>query len=102
MKQYTEGHCEEKAKAGGCQRHNLQCGYPDCDRKPARVFEMQHRFFEGDLMTFSEEDAPDWLTSKNTIKGSTMDMRWFWEKHILTLQVGKSVDTDFRTITRKA
>ncbi len=30
---YTEGHCKEKAKPGGCQLHNLQCGYPACDRK---------------------------------------------------------------------
>lgn len=32
---YTEGHCAEKAKPNGCQLHNLQCGYPTCDRKPA-------------------------------------------------------------------
>lgn len=32
---YTTGHCKEKAKAGGCPLHNLQCGYPECDRKPA-------------------------------------------------------------------
>jgi len=32
---YTEGHCTEKAKPGGCQLHNLHCGYPACDRKPA-------------------------------------------------------------------
>ena len=49
---------------------------------------------------FSEETAPDWLTSRNTIKGSTMDMRWFWNDHVLTLEVGKKVKTDFRTITR--
>lgn len=32
---YTEGHCAEKRKPGGCQLHNLHCGYPKCDRKPA-------------------------------------------------------------------
>jgi hypothetical protein len=32
---YTTGHCAEKTKLGGCQRHNLQCGYPDCDRRVA-------------------------------------------------------------------
>lgn len=32
---YTEGHCAEKRKPGGCQLHNLHCGYPACDRKPA-------------------------------------------------------------------
>jgi hypothetical protein len=31
---YTQGHCKEKAKPGGCQLHNLHCGYPACDRKP--------------------------------------------------------------------
>ena len=34
---YTEGHCEEKAKKGGCQLHNLHCGYPACDRRPAAL-----------------------------------------------------------------
>lgn len=29
---YTTGHCKEKAKKGGCQLHNLHCGYPACDR----------------------------------------------------------------------
>lgn len=31
---FTEGHCTEKRKPGGCQLHNLHCGYPACDRKP--------------------------------------------------------------------
>jgi uncharacterized protein YwbE len=31
----TIGHCKEKAQPGGCQLHNLQCGYPVCDHKPA-------------------------------------------------------------------
>ncbi len=30
---FTEGHCAEKRKPGGCQLHNLHCGYPACDRK---------------------------------------------------------------------
>jgi hypothetical protein len=33
---YTEGHCAHKKAPGGCQLHNLQCGYPDCDRRPAQ------------------------------------------------------------------
>lgn len=32
---YTTGHCENHKKPGGCPMHNLQCGYPDCDRRPA-------------------------------------------------------------------
>ncbi len=31
--QYTTGHCKEHSKPGGCQLHNLHCGYPECDRK---------------------------------------------------------------------
>jgi hypothetical protein len=30
---YTTGHCKQKAQPGGCQLHNVHCGYPDCDRK---------------------------------------------------------------------
>ena len=38
---YTTGHCKEKAKPGGCRLHNLQCGYPDCDRKPAALAQQE-------------------------------------------------------------
>ena len=31
---FTTGHCPNKAQPGGCQLHNLQCGYPTCDRWP--------------------------------------------------------------------
>lgn len=31
---YTTGHCENHKQKGGCQLHNLQCGWPNCDRKP--------------------------------------------------------------------
>ena len=31
---FTTGHCKNNAQPGGCQLHNLQCGYPDCDRRP--------------------------------------------------------------------
>jgi len=53
-----------------------------------------------ELTTFTEHTAPDWLTSKNTLKGSTMDGRWFWTDHVLTLEIGKSIKTDFSKITR--
>lgn len=29
----TTGHCKHKNQPGGCQLHNLQCGYPRCDQK---------------------------------------------------------------------
>lgn len=63
-------------------------------------FSMQHIIFGGTPTVFTEHEAPDWLTSKRTIPGSTMDMRWFWNKHVLTLEVGNSTKTDFHTITR--
>lgn len=66
-------------------------------------FVMQHRFSTGGRpVIFSESTAPDWLTSKHTVRGSTMDYRWFWERHVLTLKLGKRVQTDSRTITRIA
>lgn len=49
---------------------------------------------------FDEDTAPDWLTSANTIKGSTHDSRWFWNEHVLTLEVGQTIETDFRIIKR--
>lgn len=52
------------------------------------------------VTSFTENDAPDWLTSANTVKGSTMDMRWFWKEHILKLEVDQSISTDFHIIKR--
>lgn len=65
------------------------------------VFEVTHLFFKGvSVKTFTEADAPDWLTSENTIPGSTMDYRWFWKDHVCKLEVGEFVDTDFNRIKR--
>ena len=30
---FTTGHCENRKRPGGCNLHNLQCGYPHCDIK---------------------------------------------------------------------
>lgn len=48
---------------------------------------------------FTEDDAPKWLC-EGGYPGSTMCNRRFWNGHVLTLPVGGSVKTDFRTITR--
>lgn len=64
------------------------------------VFEMKHKFFENNVEFFTENDAPAWVTSENTVRGSTMDSRWFWKDYVLTLAVGDSIDTDFRMIKR--
>lgn len=64
-----------------------------------KKFEMTHKISRT-TKWFSEEDAPDWLTSRNTVKGSTMDSRWFWEDHVLKLDVGETIETDFQRIKR--
>jgi len=64
-------------------------------------FRMSHLSFNRITeFTEHEDDAPTWLTSRNTVKGSTMDSRWFWEEHVLTLEVGQHVLTDFNRIER--
>lgn len=72
------------------------------ERLEMKTFSMVHMYLRGTRPpeVFTEETAPDWLTSKNTTRGATMDQRWFWEQHVLTLTVGQSIDTDFQTITR--
>ena len=63
-----------------------------------KSFKMRHVIFE-DMTLFSEETAPSWL-SAGGLQSSTMDNRWFFEQHVLTLKVGQSVFTDFHIITR--
>ena len=72
----------------------------DATGKYAVIFSMTHLVFHGKPVIFTETTAPEWLSSANSVKGSTMDMRWFFDRHVLTLEVGKSIDTDFRKITR--
>ena len=48
----------------------------------------------GTVEHYAEDSLPDWLKSKH--------LKWFLEGHVQTLEVGGSVDTDFRKITRTA
>lgn len=64
-----------------------------------KTFEMTHLFFGPPSEVFTEETAPKWLR-EGGVPGSTMDNRWFWNDHVLTLEVGKSVNTDFNNIRR--
>lgn len=64
-------------------------------------FRMTHLVF-GTPDEFDEENAPDWLTSRHTIEGSTMDDGWFWREEVLTLPVGGKAETDFWVIERIA
>ena len=66
-----------------------------------KTFSMVHLYAkESKPKLFDESNAPDWLTSKNTTKGSTMDDRWFWNDHVLQLGINESIKTDFQIITR--
>jgi hypothetical protein len=42
--------------------------------------------------TYTEDKLPSWLNHK--------DYAWFRDQHLLPLEVGASVETDFNTITR--
>jgi len=63
-----------------------------------KSFSMRHIIFRS-IDYFDEDNAPKWL-KYGGLKGSTMDNRWFWNDHILTLSVGESKNTDFHVITR--
>lgn len=65
-----------------------------------RVFEMSMIDYPKNSTQFTPDTAPDWLTGKGAVKGSTMDMRWFWVDRVMGLSVGESVNTEFRTIKR--
>lgn len=65
----------------------------------SKTFNAFHIVHGTDLV-FNEETAPNWLTGEQTVKGSTMDCRWFWTDHVLKLEVGDFIETDFHMITR--
>lgn len=64
-----------------------------------KTFKKVDEIFETEEV-FTEETAPDWLTCKNTFKGSTADRRWFWYEHVLTLEIDECVCSDFHKIVR--
>jgi hypothetical protein len=57
-----------------------------------KKFRMTHHIFEESLEYFTEDTPPQWLTSR--------EFKWFYEGYVLKLEVGKSIDTDFRKIER--
>lgn len=75
------------------------CGAATYVKINGPVFRMDHIIFDRSAI-FTVDAAPLWLTSENTVPGSTMDNRWFWKDHVLTLNVGQTAHTDFHNITR--
>ena len=55
------------------------------------IFTCSHKHF--DLVdTFTESTPPRWLAHKEN--------SWWYERHVLTLKVGESVESDFNVIKR--
>lgn len=73
-------------------------GRSDTTKEVTMLFHMKHKVFRTNF-NFTENEAPNWLRYGGR-EGSTMCNRWFWRDHVLTLEVGGSVDTDFWTIKR--
>lgn len=56
-------------------------------------FEMRHLFFkESSVTVFDETNPPAWLTHRENL--------WWFNDHVLKLEVGQSIDSDFQQITR--
>lgn len=53
---YTSGHCQNNNQPGGCQLHNLQCQWPDCDRQP-----ITPPYLQPDWVPTSKQDVVDLL-----------------------------------------
>ena len=68
---HTTGHCENHQQKGGCQLHNLQCGWPDCDRKPITATQPEQEPVAGQPLPCPFCGASDGLTMTD---GSTY--RW--------------------------
>jgi hypothetical protein len=65
-----------------------------------KEFKATHLYFSNKILEFNEINAPDWLTCKDTVRGSTMDNRWFWKNYVLALEVNESINTTFWKIER--
>jgi len=55
-------------------------------------FKMTHLFSSGNETFFTEDSPPKWLISK--------EYKWFYQGHVLTLDINESIKTDFREIKR--
>lgn len=57
-----------------------------------KKFRMTHDAFEDNVIVFQEDNPPWWLLADN--------FKWFWDKYVMTMDVGATVQTDYRTIER--
>lgn len=60
-----------------------------------KTFKVQAKFIpDHRTYVFAENNPPAWLIHPEN--------KWFFEKHVLTLEVGDAIETDFTLITRTA
>ena len=58
-----------------------------------KIFEATHLFFDkAPPEQFPEHEAPSWMTCSEN--------RWWYIRHVITLEVGAHIDSDFQRITR--
>ncbi len=62
-----------------------------------KSFETTHLIFNTKFR-FDEDKPPKWLYNP-TAKG-TMDQNWFYKDHVLNLDLGQTIETDFHEIRR--
>ena len=55
---------------------------------------MTHRFMNTPREEFTEDKPPTWLLHSN--------YKWWYEGYVLVLDVGESIKSDFRKITRSS
>jgi hypothetical protein len=85
---HTTGHCENHKQKGGCQLHNLQCGWPDCDRKPITAPQPEQKPVAWQVMVEDEamkefpikDMAHDWCV-KQKLSGSPYS---YWIRPLYT------------------
>lgn len=59
-----------------------------------KEFERVHLLFPETPKKFTELSPPEWMVSQGYL--------WWWVGHVLTLEIGQSIETDFHKITRTA
>lgn len=55
-------------------------------------FKITHHISEKSVEYFTEESPPEWLVSK--------EYKWFYDEHVMKLEINESIYTVFRNIKR--
>ncbi|AVO22963.1 hypothetical protein HWB57_gp126 [Erwinia phage vB_EamM-Bue1] len=105
MTGHVHPHKIDKRPYGGgchcvfCRPLERPCNCEGCAGIRWKQFKITHLEFPEAKPEFVPGHRPPQYLA-NRAPGSTMDMSWFWDGKVLKLDVGESVETDFRKITR--